>query len=135
MKNLRALSINQPWAWAIVYGGKRIENRKWKTSFRGDFWIHAGLRYDKEGEEWIDTHFPELEIRTYLPNGKRSEEAPFKMGGIIAKATMVDCVDRSESPWFFGPYGFVLENVRDISTYIPCRGMLNFFKPKIEWFK
>lgn len=27
-----ALSIRQPWAWAIVYAGKDIENRTWPTN-------------------------------------------------------------------------------------------------------
>ena len=36
-----ALSIRQPWAWAILHAGKDIENRSWSTSFRGPVCIHA----------------------------------------------------------------------------------------------
>jgi len=39
---MRALSVKQPWAWLIVNGYKKIENRNWPTSFRGRIYIHAG---------------------------------------------------------------------------------------------
>jgi hypothetical protein len=43
---MRALSIRQPWAWAILHAGKDIENRDWKPGnparrFRGSFLIHG----------------------------------------------------------------------------------------------
>lgn len=40
---MRALSIRQPWAWAILHAGKRIENREWRypPSYRGPLLIHA----------------------------------------------------------------------------------------------
>lgn len=41
LPNLPALSIRQPWAWSIVTVGKDIENRCWRTKYRGDFLIHA----------------------------------------------------------------------------------------------
>ena len=34
-KGCIALSIRQPWAWLIVNGYKDIENRDWKTHYRG----------------------------------------------------------------------------------------------------
>jgi hypothetical protein len=36
----RALSVWQPWAWAI-FNGKGIENRDWPVRFRGKLLIHA----------------------------------------------------------------------------------------------
>ena len=36
-----ALSIRQPWAWAIINAGKDIEYRQWRTSHRGLFCIRA----------------------------------------------------------------------------------------------
>jgi hypothetical protein len=35
------LSLRQPWAWAVLHAGKRVENRCWSTTFRGEFLIHA----------------------------------------------------------------------------------------------
>lgn len=34
--NVRAITIRQPYAWAIVEKGKRIENRTGSTRSRGD---------------------------------------------------------------------------------------------------
>lgn len=32
---VKALSVRQPWAWAIVHAGKDVENRNWPTPHRG----------------------------------------------------------------------------------------------------
>lgn len=47
MSDLRALSIRQPWVAAILYGPKRVENRTWKTNYRGPLVIHASTRRDQ----------------------------------------------------------------------------------------
>jgi hypothetical protein len=38
---MKALSLKQPFAELILQGRKTIELRKWNTSFRGRFLIHA----------------------------------------------------------------------------------------------
>lgn len=38
---MKAISIRQPWAWLIVNGFKDIENRSWRTKYRGPVLIHA----------------------------------------------------------------------------------------------
>ncbi|RCJ19276.1 hypothetical protein A6770_31970 [Nostoc minutum NIES-26] len=38
---MKALSVRQPWAWAIIYASKDIENRGWPIYYRGDILIHA----------------------------------------------------------------------------------------------
>ena len=127
---VKAISIRQPWAWAIINAGKDIENRSWPTKFRGPVCIHASK--GMTGREWddamdfIDRTFPvpiasEIGRRT---SAFRSNEA--KRGGIIGTAEIVDCVDASDSPWFFGRYGFVLRNVKPAS-FIPVKGLLGFF--------
>jgi hypothetical protein len=35
------LSVIQPWAWALVFAGKEVENRSRRTSHRGRLLIHA----------------------------------------------------------------------------------------------
>ena len=45
---MKALTIRQPWAWAIVYAGKDIENRSWKTKLRETIAVHAGLGFDRD---------------------------------------------------------------------------------------
>ena len=43
MKELKVLVVRQPWAWLIVNGYKDIENRSWRTRYRGALLIHARL--------------------------------------------------------------------------------------------
>jgi hypothetical protein len=115
------LSIRQPWAWLIANGFKDVENRTWPTRFRGEFFIHAGKSFDADGyrslQEWC-----EPSVRLQIPNKNE-----FELGGIVGRARIVDCVDDSESDWFFGPYGFVIEDAQPLA-FRPLRGQLGFFK-------
>jgi len=45
---VRCLTVRQPWAWAIIHGGKDVENRSWNIagSYRGTVAIHAALQDD-----------------------------------------------------------------------------------------
>lgn len=47
---MRILTVRQPWAWAIIHGGKDVENRVRNLAgeYRGPIAIHAGLQLDKE---------------------------------------------------------------------------------------
>jgi hypothetical protein len=38
---MRALTVKQPWAWAILHAGKDIENRGWRTHYKGPLVIHS----------------------------------------------------------------------------------------------
>jgi hypothetical protein len=45
---VKALTIRQPWAWATIYGGKDVENRRWRTAYRGPLLIHSGQNPDPD---------------------------------------------------------------------------------------
>lgn len=120
--SMKVLSVKQPWAYLIVNGFKDIENRKWKTNFRGRCLIHAGKQFDKDGFEFIQKNFPQIKI----PNKDQLE-----FGGIIGEIEIIDCVEKSNSPWFFGPFGFVLTNPRKMN-FIPLKGQLGFFKYEVK---
>lgn len=108
------LSIRQPWAWLIVNGHKDIENRTWKTKFRGRFLVHASKTIDKEA------------FKKFAHYGHRLSEAT-ECGGIVGEVELVDCVQHSDSQWFDGPNGFVLRAAKTLPFH-PCRGQLNFFE-------
>lgn len=38
---MKALSLRQPWLWTILERGKRIENRRWTTAYRGPLLLHS----------------------------------------------------------------------------------------------
>jgi len=137
----KALSVRQPWSWLIVNGWKPVENRSRRTNIRGRILIHAALKFDHEGEEWVRSRFPEIP----LP-GKpgRWSCSDWQLGGVVGEADLRGCITQGRmfadsaafighhtSPWFTGPFGYVLANARPLPV-IPCRGMLGFFVPKLE---
>jgi hypothetical protein len=114
---MKALAIRQPWATLIARGYKDIENRTWRTSFRGRFLVHASLKFDHEGYAWVQS-----EIGLSLP-----APSSYPRGGIIGSVELVDVVEESASPWFMGPHGFMLSEARQHEFY-PMKGMLGFFE-------
>lgn len=123
----KALSIRQPWAWAIINAGKDIENRSWPTKFRGPVCIHAaqGMTRD-EFNGFVRTIHGVSIVRPFPTGATVPSPSELPRGGIIGVAEIVDCVEASDSPWFFGRYGFVLRNVRAV-PFIPVKGTLQFF--------
>ncbi len=124
----RALSIRQPWAWAILNAGKDIENRSWRTLYRGPICIHASLYKPNAQDKLAFTETLVRAIPDFKVFAKGIQSKEFK-GGIIGTAEIVDCVDHSDSPWFTGPYGFVLANVQPV-PFIPVKGAQGMFKWK-----
>ncbi len=127
---MKALSIRQPWAWLICAGYKDIENRGWATSFRGRFYVHAGKRSDLTEGSIMFLKDAVKKTGKFWPTGPLWRDV-LRFGAIIGEVDIVDCVTESPSPWFVGPYGFVLANPRAYDTPIPCRGQLGFFVPAI----
>lgn len=115
----KALSVRQPWAWAICSAGKAIENRSWSTGFRGGICIHAAG--GMTAREYAEAAQFMLSIGIEAPR-----KEVLTKGAIVATASIVGCVSRSPSPWFFGPFGLVLQDVQPIEP-IPCKGALGFF--------
>jgi hypothetical protein len=46
--DLRCLTGRQPWWWAILHAGKRIENRRTRWKYRGPILLHAAKGCTKE---------------------------------------------------------------------------------------
>ena len=114
----KAISIKHPWAWLICKGIKNVENRNWKTEYRGTLYIHASKN--------VDPDF--LLIKKIL--AKKGIIIPsinkLNRGGIIGKVDLIDCITHSKSVWFEGRYGFILKN----ACFIPfkqLRGKLSIF--------
>jgi hypothetical protein len=121
---IQALSVRQPWAHAILRGGKTIENRSWPTQFHGTIALHAGRSMEPDD---VAAFFRFIEERGLSGSWLRRDDADnLPRGAVVGLVDIVDCVRNSSSPWFEGPYGFVLENPRAISP-IPCRGAQKFF--------
>lgn len=116
---MKAISVRQPWAWLILHG-KDVENRTWHTVFRGPVLIHASQGMTRK--EWNEAYVFALNARKItIPRFESLQR-----GGIIGQVEIVNCVSRSQSPWFVGPWGFVLQNPKPL-PFRPYTGALGFF--------
>ncbi len=130
MTEIRALTVRQPWASAIVGrpggdgGPKDVENRTRRTNHRGLILIHAGLRYDHD-------HPPAPDV---LSRWMRSGHAPqeWVFGAIIGTAVVEDChqCDGSCSEWAEpGAWHWALGDRRALPEPIGAKGALGIWKP------
>jgi hypothetical protein len=122
---VKALSIRQPWAWLIAHGHKDIENRSWRTRFRGRVLIHAGATMTQADYLACTLFIADMRTDWRLP---ACDVLRKECGGIVGEAAIVDCVTASASPWFVGEYGFVVRDARPMPVRA-CKGALSFFTP------
>ena len=121
---MKALTIRQPWADAIIHGAKRIENRTRPTKHRGQILIHAGLTGDRAA------------VLAGVPVG------PDKRGHIIGIAELTGChpgmgccapwgmmqASRGEPPiWHWE-----MDNVTALTVPVPAKGQLGLWNPTAE---
>lgn len=114
------LSIQQPWADWIVDGFKDVENRSWKTEFRGRLWIHASRKVDKGAMLWVERTFG----KDYARDLDRGE--PRTLGAIIGHVDLITCADTSPSLWWTGAVAWILQNPKR-TTPEPKRGRLGLW--------
>jgi len=112
---VRALTVRQPWAWAIIHAGKNIENRTWTNRHAiGMIAIHAGSGTDPLNE---------------LPRGVRKpKNEELIHGAIIGIVEIVGVVERHDSKWFRGPLGWLLRQPRPLAAPIHCGGRLGLWR-------
>ena len=121
-----ALSIRQPWAHFIIHGAegryfKDVENRDWRTPFRGRCLIHAsksGTRKDFEAQVAAVSEALRIDVKLRFDDVHR--------GGVIGDVEIFDCVEDSHSPWFMGPFGFLLRDPQPMA-FAAVPGRLSFF--------
>lgn len=122
-----ALSVRQPWGELIVKGVKDLENRTRVTHYRGPVLIHAS-KFKLSHNDWMD--FVDFTFLKGVENCLETHPHDLQCGGIIGVADIVDCVStgrHTASPWFIGPWGWVLANARTL-PFKACKGALGFFK-------
>jgi hypothetical protein len=114
----RAISIRQPWAWAVVHAGKDVENRS-ETAIRAyrpavgqRILVHASkgmtrVEYERAVEFMtsIGVQCPALDDLAF--------------GGVIGIVLVVDVVERHRSRWFHGPFALALADPRS-EPFLRC---------------
>lgn len=131
---MRALTLWRPWPWAIFHGGvwaKRIENRPWKpwASIIGQrIGLHAGKKFDFDAVELIlakTIRCLEGHEHDPLPVAAHDEGL---IGVVTVRGFVSDPWDvaveagQGQERWFFGPYGWVLDDVVALGKPISIRG-------------
>lgn len=128
---MKAITIKQPWASLIVSGLKDIENRSWKTNFRGRVLIHAGKAVSKNG--WREMNQRQIDVAANTKMmGAIFNELPF--GAIIGSVEIVDCVQNHPSIWAEkGAWNWVLANpVMFPEPITGAKGKLSFWNYDCE---
>lgn len=88
----KAITVIQPWATLLVTGKKHIETRTWKTSYRGEIYIHAGMRDPLFGiSAMSDEGWSRALISLGLAESFNRFEK-FPTGVIIGKTNLVNCL-------------------------------------------
>lgn len=118
----RVLSIRQPWASLIVDGLKDVENRSWKTAWRGRLLVHSARRPDPSSRQICER----LGINA----------ATLPLGHYLGSVEVVDVHLSSESLCCLwgqpGLYHWRLKDPRHLPEPIPGRGQLGLCRTPDE---
>lgn len=105
VETLPVLTVCQPYADLIAHGVKLIENRVWRTAYRGPLVIHAG-----KSRAWMPA---DIEAKY------RRQGYELRRGVLSCVVEVVDCVRVEALPerlkdhdHAFGPWCWLLENPR-----------------------
>lgn len=123
-----ALSVRQPWAWAIIHAGKPVENRSLVAIAKGGMEkavhrriaIHAGKGMTRDEYESAAVFM--LGLGVTVPPA-----ALLMRGGIIGSVRVTAIVTKHSSPWFFGPRALVLTQP-EACEFVGAQGELGLFK-------
>ena len=124
---MKAISVRQPWAWAIIHAGKDVENRspdtiaRWKSLVGQRIAIHASSLMPLRQWEEVAKFMNGLGVTPPQPN-------QLERGAIIGFVDVVDTVKSSKSKWFEkGLHGLLFANPKPISKVFVCRGNSSIF--------
>lgn len=114
---IRGLTVHRPWGWAIRNLDKRIENRGYKCHLPIGSYIaiHNGKKWDKSGQQFLEKINP-----SGLLENPIDDEGD--CGLIVCVARFAGCITSSNSEWFFGPYGWILDDVTPIGNVCVPKG-------------
>lgn len=96
---MRVLTVRQPWAWAIIHGGKDVENRVRNIAgdYRGPVAIHAGLTTDTDGlnaaivdRAWKQNHEKTPYPPAFPGKDRKRDSVYLEYGAIIGVVELVD---------------------------------------------
>jgi hypothetical protein len=103
---MKTLTVHQPWASLIVFGFKPIENRSWRTDYKGPLLIHSSANRRAYCEAHLTTAqlnhlFSLLNYRNHKSNNFRFNEFKnsIKFSSIIGIVNLLGCFKNVINPW------------------------------------
>lgn len=124
---VKALTVHQPWAWAIAHGHKPVENRTQRTSHRGLTAVHAGLRVSggmPPAMTFVREHLADQGVPFHWDNRTdRTQQLGLVVGlvdivGVCEGTDPCDC-----GPWAIsGQKHWQLAHARPLADPIPACG-------------
>ncbi len=140
-RNMKVLSMIQPWASLFVLREAQYETRSWKTNYRGPLSIHTSKKIDKA----VCNH---RAVQSLLAkHGYTVQDLP--TGQIIAVCQLKECLKVMENhqtwavledgrqvsgnDYFLGGYPeggyvWVVEGMRMLDHFIPAKGKLGLWE-------
>lgn len=140
---MKALSFSQPWLWAVLHAGKHVENRPWAppiSMIEQRIALHAAASWDAAPKYPSKGDLHSVQLRTpigcLLAYGFEppSRRALYETGVIVATAVIDRVVteDRTlptdQKRWFFGPFGWILRDIRLLTTPVVATGKLGLWE-------
>lgn len=140
-----AISVHAPWAWALMHGGKDVENRATTFPRRvGRVWVHAsawpgttkvGLWNDMTCSmvsRWLE-ECGQVGRRRALH--LRDKDAMFALRGHIVGSVEVYGYrmpdDPPDSPWYVpGSLAILVRNPRPLAQPVAEKGLLGWWRPQ-----
>lgn len=150
---MKALTLTQPWATLVAIGAKTIETRSWQTFYHGPLAIHAAKGFPAWAREFADYDVTCRDVLYDAGIGRLNQPRPSTMlpiGAIVAVAHLgsvwriteryIEGVNRCRAPglelppyeehfgdYAPGRYAWLLHNVQQLATPIPCKGALGLW--------
>lgn len=154
---LKAITLQQPWATLVAIGAKRIETRSWSTSYRGPLAIASSARQGKAGKALMCDPQCYGAMQLYAASGYWGGMAGHPYGAVIAVCNLVDCLPMEAHiclPGVFDEYpelnttrelafgdfnvfdaqngrrrwAFVLEDIQALAIPVPVKGGLGLWE-------
>jgi len=124
-----ALSVRQPWAWAIIHAGKDVENRSAAAIRNMDLPdIRLPLRIAIHAAKGL-TRAEYESARDFMAGIGVTCPPPDMLlrGGIIGSVEVAGIVSQHPSKWWMGPRGLLLRHP-EACTFRPVTGALGLFR-------
>lgn len=128
---MKVLSLTEPYATLIKKGYKKVETRSWKTSYRGELYIHAS-----------STKIPKI-TRKNVELMNLINDTNLNYGNIICKCNLVDCIKMTNEyianmkennykeficgEYSEGRYAWILDDIQVLKDPLKAKGHLSIW--------